>query len=131
MQVTSLDTLRQMKRTDTVKLSSFEDGTEFIVEMKKPNMMQLITSGKVPNTLLSVAMQMFNGGTGELATKATNDAKTLKELVGMMEVLAEACLVAPSYSVLKENNIDLTEQQLMDILTYSQGGVKSLENFRK
>lgn len=130
MQVTSLETLRQIKRTDTVKLSSFDDGTEFIVEMKKPNMMQLITSGKVPNTLLSIAMQMFNGATGELAVKATEDAKTLKELVGMMEVLAEACLVTPSYSMLKENNIDLTEPQLMDILTYSQGGVKALENFR-
>ncbi|WP_250673539.1 hypothetical protein LZ906_007855 [Paraclostridium ghonii] len=130
MKITNIETLKQMKKTDIVELPNFDDGTPFIVEMKKPNMMELITSGKIPNTLLSTAMKMFNGATGELATKATEDAKTLKELVGMMQLLAEACLVNPSYNDFKKVGIDLTDQQLMAILTYSQGGVKALENFR-
>lgn len=130
MQITSLETLKQMKKTDIDELPAFDDGTKFIVELKKPNMMNLITTGKIPNTLLSVAMQMFNGKTSELANRASEDPKILKEMVGMMHVLAEACLVNPTYSQLKENNIDLTENQLMAILSYSQGGVKALENFR-
>lgn len=130
MQITSLETLKQMKKTDIDELPSFDDGTKFIVELKKPNMMNLITTGKIPNTLLSIAMQMFNGKTSELANRASEDPKILKEMVGMMHVLAEACLVNPTYPQLKENNIDLTENQLMAILSYSQGGVKALENFR-
>ena len=93
-------------------------------------MMQLLTSGKIPNTLLSVATEMFNGKTGQVMGKASEDIKTLKELVGMMEVLAEASLVKPSYKDIKKANVQLTENQLMAILMYSQGGVKSLENFR-
>ena len=93
-------------------------------------MMQLMTSGKIPNTLLSVATEMFNGKTGQVMGKASEDIKTLKELVGMMEVLAEASLVKPSYKDIKKANVQLTENQLMAILMYSQGGVKSLENFR-
>lgn len=130
MQITSLEQLQAIKQTEIVELPSFEDGTPLIVEIKKPNMMQLLTSGKIPNTLLSVAIEMFNGKTGQVMGKASEDVKTLKELVGMMEVLAEASLVNPSYKDIKELNIQLTENQLMAILMYSQGGVKSLENFR-
>ena len=130
MQITSLEQLQAIKQTEIVELPSFEDGTPLIVEIKKPNMMQLLTSGKIPNTLLSVATEMFNGKTGQVMGKASENVKTLKELVGMMEVLAEASLVNPSYKDIKELNIQLTENQLMAILMYSQGGVKSLENFR-
>lgn len=130
MQITSLEQLQAIKQTEIVELPSFEDGTPLVVEIKKPNMMQLLTSGKIPNTLLSVATEMFNGKTGQVMGKASEDIKTLKELVGMMEILAEASLVKPSYKDIKELNIQLTENQLMAILMYSQGGIKSLEKFR-
>lgn len=130
MKITSLEQLQAIKQTEIVELPSFEDGTPFIVEIKKPNMMNLLTSGKIPNTLLSVATEMFNGKTGQIMGKASEDIKTLKELAGMMEVLAEASLVKPAYKEIKKANVELTENQLMAILMYSQGGVKSLENFR-
>lgn len=130
MKITSLEQLQAIKQTEIVELPSFEDGTPFIVEIKKPNMMNLFTSGKIPNTLLSVATEMFNGKTGQIMGKASEDIKTLKELAGMMEVLAEASLVKPAYKEIKKANVELTENQLMAILMYSQGGVKSLENFR-
>lgn len=130
MKITSLEQLQAIKQTEIVELPSFEDGTPLIVEIKKPNMMQLLTNGKIPNTLLSVATEMFNGKTEKVMGKASTDIKTLKELVGMMEVLAEASLVNPSYKDIKKANIQLTENQLMALLIYSQGGVKALENFR-
>ena len=93
-------------------------------------MMQLISSGKIPNTLLSSAMDMFNGKTGEKMQKASDNIGDLKELVGMMNVIAEASLVRPSYKEIKSLGIDLTDNQLMGLLMYSQGGIKALENFR-
>ena len=130
MQITSIEQLQSIKQSDIVELPSFEDGTPLIVEIKKPNMMQLMVGGKIPNTLLTVATEMFNGKTSQVMGKASEDIKTLKELVGMMEVLAEASLVKPSYKDIKKANVQLTENQLMAILMYSQGGVKALENFR-
>lgn len=130
MQVTSLEQLQSMKRSEVVELPKFEDGTPLIVEIKKPNMMQLLAGGKIPNTLLSTAMEMFNGKTGEKMIKAGDNFKDLKELVSMMEIIAEASLVTPKYEDLKKLNIDLTDDQLMAIMMYSQGGVKALENFR-
>lgn len=130
MQITSLEQLKQIKRTEIIELPAFEDGTPLSVEVKKPNMMQLIANGKIPNILLSSAMDMFNGKAGEKMVKASNNANDLKDLVGMMNVIAEASLVRPTYKEIKSLGIDLTDNQLMGLLMYSQGGIKALENFR-
>ena len=130
MQVTSLEQLQAIKQTEIIELPSFEDGTKLNVEVKKPNMMQLIAAGKIPNTLLNSAMEMFNGKAGEKMQKAADNAGDLKDLVGMMNVIAEASLVNPTYKQIKELGIDLTDNQLMGLLMYSQGCLKALENFR-
>ena len=130
MQITSLEQLQSIKQTEIIELPPFEDGTPLNVEVKKPNMMQLMTSGKIPNTLLSSAMDMFNGKVGQKMEKAANNISDLKDLVGMMNVIAEASLVRPTYKEIKSLGIDLTDNQLMGLLMYSQGGVKALENFR-
>ena len=130
MQITSLEQLQSIKQTEIIELPPFEDGTPLNVEVKKPNMMQLMTSGKIPNTLLSSAMDMFNGKVGQKMEKAANNISDLKDLVGMMNVIAEASLVRPSYKEIKKLGIDLTDNQLMGLLMYSQGGIKALENFR-
>ena len=130
MQVTSLEQLQSIKQTEIIELPAFEDGTKLNVEVKKPNMMQLIAAGKIPNTLLSSAMEMFNGKAGEKMQRATDNVGDLKDLVGMMNVIAEASLVNPTYKQIKELGIDLTDNQLMGLLMYSQGGLKALENFR-
>ena len=63
--------------------------------------------------------------------KASQSSKDLSELVKMMNVIAETSLVNPCYEDFKTTGVDLSDDQLMAILMYSQGGVKSLENFRK
>ena len=130
MQITSLEQLQSIKQTEIIELPAFEDGTKLNVEVKKPNMMQLIAAGKIPNTLLSSAMEMFNGKAGEKMQKAADNVGDLKDLVGMMNVIAEASLVNPTYKQIKGLGIDLTDNQLMGLLMYSQGGLKALENFR-
>ena len=130
MQITSLEQLQSIKQTEIIELPAFEDGTKLNVEVKKPNMMQLIAAGKIPNTLLNIAMEMFNGKAGEKMQKAADNAGDLKDLVGMMNVIAEASLVNPTYKQIKGLGIDLTDNQLMGLLMYSQGGLKALENFR-
>lgn len=130
MQITSLEQLQQIKVTEIIELPPFDDGTPLNVEVKKPNMMQLITSGKIPNTLLSSAMDMFNGKAGDKMVKASQNANDLKELVGMMNIIAEASLVRPTYKEIKSLGIDLTDNQLTGLLMYSQGGIKALEGFR-
>lgn len=131
MQVTSLEQLKNIKLNDVVELPSFDDGTPFIAELKKPNMMMLMANGSIPNNLLNIAMDIFKDNkTKEVVDKALNNAKDFQVLTNLLVVLAEACLVRPSYKQLKDLGIELNENQLSAILTYSQGGLKALETFR-
>lgn len=131
MQVTSLEQLKNIKLNDVVELPSFDDGTPFIAELKKPNMMMLMANGSIPNNLLNIAMDIFKDNkTKEVVDKALNNAKDFQVLTNLLVVLAEACLVKPSYKQLKDLGIELNENQLSAILTYSQGGLKALETFR-
>ena len=132
MNVTSLEQLKNIKLNDIVELPAFDDGTPFVAELKKPNMLMLMANGHIPNTLLNVAMDIFQNGKGqETIDKALNDPKDLKVLTELLLVLAKACLVNPSFNQLQELGIELNENQLSAILTYAQGGVVALENFRK
>lgn len=132
LQVTSLEQLKKVKRTEIIELGKFEDGTTFVAELKRPNMMNLITNKKIPNALLTEATQLFNGK-NKLANKvvAEDDGESLAQLGELIEVLAEACLVNPTYKQLKEIDLDLTLEMQMSIMMYSQGGVEALKNFRK
>lgn len=130
--VTSIEELRKVKMTVIEELPPFDDGTPFVAELKKPNMMALITSGSIPNTLLTVTMDMFVKGKGnEVTSKAAQDPKALTEMVKLLDVLAEVCLVNPTMEELRSEGIELTENQNMALMMFAQGGVKSLESFRK
>ena len=94
MNITSLDQLQAIKQTEVIELPAFEDGTPLNVEVKKPNMMQLISSGKIPNTLLSSAMDMFNGKTGEKMQKASEELR-FEEAIS---ILARSTMVPSSNS---------------------------------
>jgi hypothetical protein len=130
MEITTLDRLKAVKQTEVIELPAFIDGTPFVAEVKKPNMMQLMTSGKIPNQLMTSAMTMFNGKTNQLTNKVNeNDIGSLKELVGLLDILTEYCLVNPSLKDIKEIGIELTQEQMMGVLMYTQGGIESLKSF--
>ena len=132
LQVTSLEQLKKVKQTEIINLGKFEDGTEFVAELKKPDLMQLAAERKIPNVLATEVVKLFNGK-DKLAKKvvAEDDAEALAQLGELMNVLAEASLVNPTYKQLQEINIELTQEMKMSIMMFTQGGVETLKNFRK
>ena len=131
MQVTSLDQLKKIKRTEVILVGTFEDGTELVAEVKKPDMMALMASGKIPNALLKPAMQIFNGKAKEITDKVgENDLEALKDMVGLLDVFAKETLVNPSYKDIQDCGIDLTMEMKLNLMAYAQGGVQALESFR-
>lgn len=130
MEVTSLETLKQMKKTFIIELPNFDDGTPFVAEVKRPNLINLVAAGKIPNTLLSAATKIVKGGFGGAANEALEDGKALTELAKLMNVIAESALVKPSMKDLEKLKVELSEPQLVEIMNFMQNGVKNLESFR-
>lgn len=123
--VTPLQELLEASRGTLVQLPPFIEGTPFVARLKRPSILALVKSGKIPNALLSTANKLFTQGTVD-----DKDDQSLNNLFQVLDVLCGACFVEPKYSDLKEAGIELTDDQYMFVFNYTQNGVNALRDFR-
>ena len=128
IKVTSIDQLKIMSGGEIVKLPPFIQGQDFYAKLRRPSMLKLVQSGQIPNSLLRTANMLFSGGVNE---ELDRDDEFMKALFDLIDVLAGAVFVEPSWSELKQAEIELTDEQYMFIFNYTQEGVKQLEPFRE
>lgn len=126
--ITTISDLKGYSRGAVVELPPFADGQPFVARLKRPSMLALAKSGKIPNELLSQANELFMGGKGN-SRKINQDA--MVQMFDIFDVLCAASFVEPTYEEIQESGIELTDDQYAFIFNYSQSGVKALESFRQ
>lgn len=125
--VTSIYDLQRYSKGQIVRLPDFAEGQPFIARMRRPSLLIMAKNGKIPNRLLSTATTLFNGG----GDKNANTDSLLSDTFDVCEAIAEAALVEPTLSDIKNSGIELSDNQLIAIFNYAQRGVEALDNFRK
>lgn len=128
IKVTSIDQLKLMSGGEIVKLPPFIHGQDFYAKLRRPSMLKLVQSGQIPNSLLRTANMLFSGGVDK---ELDRDDEFMKDMFDLIDVLAGAVFVEPSWTELKNAGIELTDEQYMFIFNYTQEGVKALEPFRE
>ena len=123
--VTNIQDLVRVSQGTLIELPPFVEGEPFIARLRRPSMLGLVKSGKIPNALLSTANNLFANGTVD-----TDDEAALGNLFKVLDAVCEACFVEPSYVEMKEAGIELTDDQLMFVFNYTQRGVAALSSFR-
>lgn len=124
--ISTIQELLEVSKGEVVELPPFREGTTFVVRMKRPSMMNLVKTGKIPNSLVKSASKLFNGkGVDDRSNTAMSQA------FEVFEALCEAALVEPTYVDIKEAGIELTDEQMMAIFNYTQRGLQALEPFRR
>ena len=127
VKVTSIEQLKQDASGELVELPKFKNNSEFVARLRRPSLLKLVRSGKIPNTLLTKTNELFiESGKGF----DTDDTKLLDELFEVLEIIASETFVEPKYEDIVNAGIELTDEQLMFLFTYSQQGVQDLETFR-
>lgn len=125
MNLTSLESLQEYARGAIVQLPPFAEGQPFVARLRRPSMMALAKSGKIPNALLSTANSLFiNGGVD------ASDDSVMKDVLSVVDVLCAAAFVEPTYEQLQKVGVELTDEQYMFIFNYTQKGIKALQPFR-
>lgn len=127
-QVTSLEQLLSYQNGEVIELPPFSIGQPFIARLRRPSLLKMVKDGKIPNSLLVSANQLFSKGANGFDEKNQN---MMKEMFEILDLICEASFVEPSFSKMKEAGITLTDEQYMFVFSYAQGGVKDLESFRK
>lgn len=127
VKVTSIEQLKQDASGELVELPKFKNNSEFVARLRRPSLLKLVRSGKIPNTLLTKTNELFiENGKGF----DTDDTNLLDELFEVLEIIAGETFVEPKYEDIVNAGIELTDEQLMFLFTYSQQGVQDLESFR-
>ena len=84
----------------------------------------MVKKGKIPNSLLNEATELFSNGT------STVSDSNLEEMMNVVEIICEASLIEPSWQDIQAEGIELTDEQLMAIFSYSQRGIAGVRQFR-
>ena len=123
-EVTSISQLNEYAKGQLVELPSFGEGQPFFARLRRPSMLALAKSGKIPNSLLATANRMFDSS---LDTKNEN---MLKEFYTVIETILEAAFVEPTYQEIKDAGVQLSDDQMIFVFNYTQQGVRVLDQFR-
>ena len=107
------------KATRVIQIDGFEPGEKIEVRIKPASILNLMISGKLPNSLLNVVQEVF-GDVDEINNKLQNDSETMKAAMQLMDLVCEQCLVEPKYSEIAEF---LTDNQKSQIMIEAQGNV--------
>lgn len=128
MNITNLNDLQAYASGVVVRFPDFAEGQPFVARVRRPSMLVLAKQGKIPNSLLTAAGELFAKGGGGM--DSDND-KMLSDMYDIMHIICEASLVQPTLKEIESVGLALSDDQMMAIFNYSQAGVKALESFRK
>lgn len=113
MAVISASEFRQ-KATKVISITGFEPGELIEVRVKPVNLISLMATGKVPNTLISTINEVFEGQQPEqINNTVLTDEKAMQSVLQLMDCICAECLVEPKYADIKDV---LTDQQKTDIM---------------
>lgn len=127
MSTTSVFDLQSYAKGTLVRFPDFAEGQPFVARVRRPSMLVLAKQGKIPNTLLTSANQLFSKGGGGMDGDNEN---MLADIYSICEIICESALKEPTYQQIKDSGLELSDDQLMAIFNYTQTGVKALESFR-
>ena len=114
-----------IKTSLTVALPDWLGDGDFMCELKRPSLLAMAACGAIPNPLLPVARKLFfDGGFNP-------DKGNLAEDGEILLAVAKAAMIEPSFDELAARGIDLTDEQLVAIWKFVQGGAKMLDRFRQ
>lgn len=125
---TTFEELKEYAKGQLVEIPAFAEGQPFVARLKRPSMLKLAETGRIPNSLLVTANQLFEKGGGGFNSE---NETAMSDMMKVIEEICSAAFVEPTYEEIKEAGIDLTDDQLMFIFEYTQVGVKSLTPFHK
>lgn len=128
MNITSISDLHAYGQGQVVRFPDFAEGQPFVARVRRPSMLVLAKMGKIPNSLLHTAGELFAKGGAGLDTDNKN---MLSEFYDTCKIICEAALLQPTMADIESAGIALSDDQLMAIFNYTQTGVKALQSFRK
>lgn len=111
------------RATVVIEIPDFDGKGTISIRVRRPQIMRLITSGKLPNPLLPTATRLLRN---EKLSNA-NDDDLVAEAIKGIEIYCRACMVEPSFEQVEAY---LTDEQMLAIFNWAISGAQELASFR-
>ena len=128
MNITSFADLQSYASGTVVRFPDFAEGQPFVARVRRPSMLVLAKQGKIPNSLLTAAGELFTKSGGGMDTDNEN---MLSDIYDICRIICSASLIQPTMEEIEGAGVELSDDQLMAVFNYTQTGIKALESFRK
>ena len=128
--VTTFEELTKYSSGVVMELTPFSESQPFVARLKRPDLIDVVTT-EFPNELLDTAYKLFNEEQEQENKNPDNVFKESAERKKVLEVIAKATLVEPSFEEIEKAGMKLTFVQLLEIYEYVNRGVENLKFFRE
>ena len=110
----------------TIDIPDFSGMDIIQIKVKRPQLMSMMSQGKIPNRLLGIASQAVIADKG-FQYKSKDEEEKAKELAEWVEFYCEICMVEPRYEEVKET---ITDDQALAIYAWAVAPIDILRSFR-
>lgn len=110
--------------TEVIEIPSFDNNGTISIRVKRPQIMRLITSGKLPNPLMGNALRLLDGKTN---LKGKDSDEIAIEGIKNVDIYCRACMVEPTF---EEADEYLTDAQKFAIFRWAINDILEVSTFR-
>lgn len=116
------------KAVSIIPIPGFDKGETFDIKVKKLSIVGLMSSGKIPNSLMQVVKNAFEGikSTTETETADASIMDKAGEIGKLMDIVCAEAMVEPRFEEIKDV---MNDAQKLAVFQYIQGGVDAVGNF--
>lgn len=116
------------KSVSIIQIPGFDAGETFDIKVKKLSIVGLISSGKIPNSLMQVVKNAFEGIKSTTNTEE-NDASIMDkagEIGKLLDIVCAEAMLEPAFDDIKDA---MNDAQKLAVFQFIQGGVEDVKPF--
>lgn len=127
MAVISAEQFRN-KAVSVIPIPGFDDGETFEIKVKKLSIVGLMSSGKIPNSLMKVVKDAFSGIKSSQSSEDDESAVMDKagEIGKLLDIVCAEAMLEPKFADIRDV---MNDAQKLAVFQFTQGGVEEAKRF--
>lgn len=116
------------KAVSVIPIPGFDEGETFEIKVKKLSIVGLMSSGKIPNSLMKVVKDAFEGIKSSNSAEDGESAVMDKagEIGKLLDIVCREAMLEPTFDDVKDV---MNDAQKLAVFEFTQGGVEEVRPF--
>ena len=116
------------KAVSIIPIPGFDAGEVFEIKVRKLSIVGLMSSGKIPNSLMKVVKDAFEGIKSSNGAEDSESAVMDKagEIGKLLDIVCKEAMLEPAFDEIKDV---MNDSQKLAVFQFTQGGVEEVKPF--